>query len=154
MVVAMRTYDMLEMGERRHSAEWPLDEAQIVTFGRQFDPQYFHVDPIAARSSPFGMLIASGMHLLAIARALDHAMNGEIAYICGVAFEDVRFLRPGLPGDLLSLSSEIVILRPSEKDGGRGIVGHDYLLTCDSGEPVLAYRSISLVRRSRLPLLR
>ncbi|MBA2933647.1 dehydratase [Sphingomonas sp. CGMCC 1.13654] len=144
----MRTYDMLELGERRHSDEWQLDESQIIAFGRQFDPQYFHVDPIAARASPFGMLIASGMHLLAIARALDHAMNGEIAYICGVAFEDVRFLRPGLPGDRLSLSSEIVMLRPSEKDAGRGIVGHDYLLMRDGGEPVLAYRSVSLVRRA------
>ncbi|WP_454882464.1 MaoC/PaaZ C-terminal domain-containing protein [Sphingomonas oryzagri] len=148
MAVAMRTYDMLELGERRHSAEWQLDEAQIIDFGRQFDPQYFHIDPIAARSSTFGMLIASGMNLLAIARALDHAMNGEIAYICGVAFENVRFLRPGVPGDRLSLSSEIVMLRPSEKDAGRGIVGHDYLLTRDGGEPVLAYRSVSLVRRA------
>ena len=94
------------------------------------------------------MLIASGMHLLAISRALDHAMNGEIAYICGVGFENVRFLRAGLPDDRLSLSSEIVMLRPSEKDAGRGIVGHDCLLARDDGEPVLAYRSVSLVRRA------
>lgn len=143
----MRTFDMLILGETRHSTEWPLDEAQIVTFARQFDPQYFHVDPVAARSSPFGTLIASGMHLLAIARALDHAMNGSIAYICGVAFEDVRFLKPGLPGDRLTLSSELVALRPSGTDAGRGVVTHDYRLGRDGGEAVLAYRSISLVRR-------
>jgi acyl dehydratase len=147
MTASMRTFDMLELGERRQSVEWRLDEAQIIAFARQFDPQYFHIDPIAAQSSPFGMLIASGMHLLAIARALDHVMNGEIAYICGVGLENVRFLRPGLPDDRLSLSSEIVMLRPSGKDAGRGTVGHDYLLARDDGEPVLAFRGVSLVHR-------
>ncbi len=143
----MRLFETLMLGERRRSAEWRLDDAQIVAFARQFDPQFFHVDPVAAKGSAFGTLIASGMHLLAITRTLDHAMNGDISYICGIAFEDVRFLAPGRPGDGLVLTSEIVALRPSAKHDDRGVVTHNYRLAKQGDEPVLAYRSISLVRR-------
>ena len=49
-----------EMGRHAFSAE------EIVAFGRQFDPQPFHIDPQAARQSPFGGLIASGWHTCAV----------------------------------------------------------------------------------------
>ena len=39
-----------------------ITEAQIVQFGRQFDPQLFHTDPDGARQSVYGGLIASGWH--------------------------------------------------------------------------------------------
>ena len=31
-----------------------VSEAEIIDFARQFDPQYFHIDPEKARSSRFG----------------------------------------------------------------------------------------------------
>src|SRR6516162_1161489 len=35
---------------------------EIVAFANQFDPQTLHTDPEAAKSGPFGGLIASGWH--------------------------------------------------------------------------------------------
>jgi len=35
---------------------------EIVAFAKQFDPQMIHTDPGAAKSGPFGGLIASGWH--------------------------------------------------------------------------------------------
>ena len=37
-----------------------VDEASIIAFAREFDPQPFHVDPAAAAAGPFGGLVASG----------------------------------------------------------------------------------------------
>jgi len=37
-----------------------------VEFAQRFDPQPFHVDPEAAKASPFGGLIASGWHTTAL----------------------------------------------------------------------------------------
>ena len=37
-----------------------LTADQIVTFAREYDPQAYHSDEEAAKSSPFGGLIASG----------------------------------------------------------------------------------------------
>ena len=39
-----------------------LGEAEIIGFARQWDPQRFHVDPQAAKDTPFGGLVASGWH--------------------------------------------------------------------------------------------
>ncbi len=59
--------------DERHFEDYPagavlcygtvtVDESTIVDFGRQFDPQPFHVDPHGAASRPFGGVIASGWH--------------------------------------------------------------------------------------------
>ena len=37
-----------------------VDHDEMVAFARRFDPQPFHVDPVAAASSLFGGLAASG----------------------------------------------------------------------------------------------
>ena len=39
-----------------------VDEAEVIEFGRRFDPQDFHTDPVKAAKSPFGGVIASGWH--------------------------------------------------------------------------------------------
>ena len=39
-----------------------LDEGEIIAFAKEYDPQPFHVDPVAAKDGPFGGLIASGWH--------------------------------------------------------------------------------------------
>src|SRR5579864_7087969 len=47
-----------------------VDEASIVAFAKEFDPQPFHVDPAAAAAGPFGGLIASGWHTAALVMRL------------------------------------------------------------------------------------
>ena len=39
-----------------------FDQASIATFAKEFDPQPFHVDPVAAAAGPYRGLIASGWH--------------------------------------------------------------------------------------------
>lgn len=41
-------------------------EEEIIRFGKRYDPQYFHVDPEAAKHSHFGGLIASGWHTVSV----------------------------------------------------------------------------------------
>ena len=42
-----------------------------MAFARQYDPQPFHIDPLAARHSFFGGLAASGWHTAAITMRLQ-----------------------------------------------------------------------------------
>jgi acyl dehydratase len=37
-----------------------VEESEMIDFARRFDPQPFHTDPVAAKQSVFGGLIASG----------------------------------------------------------------------------------------------
>src|SRR2546421_9929951 len=59
-MVAGRYFDDFSEGETLDLGTVTISEAEIIAFGRQYDPQPFHVDPEAARASPFGGVIASG----------------------------------------------------------------------------------------------
>ncbi|WP_407650541.1 hotdog family protein [Comamonas resistens] len=43
----------LYVGQKFVSGGYPLDEAQIIAYARQFDPQVFHLDPEAAKHTFF-----------------------------------------------------------------------------------------------------
>src|SRR5690606_33277949 len=43
-----------------------FEQAEIIAFARQYDPQYFHLDPEAAKHSHFGGLVASGWHTVSV----------------------------------------------------------------------------------------
>jgi acyl dehydratase len=60
----------LSVGDEFRSGEHALDEAQIVDFARQFDPQPFHTDGEAARHTFFQGLAASGWHTAAVTMKL------------------------------------------------------------------------------------
>src|SRR5207247_8684918 len=44
-----------------------VEQTEIIAVAQRYDPQYFHTDPVAAKRSPFGVLIASGWHTAALA---------------------------------------------------------------------------------------
>jgi acyl dehydratase len=53
--------DDLQPGQKfRGETETLVDEAAIKAFARQYDPQPFHLDDEAARTTLFGGLAASG----------------------------------------------------------------------------------------------
>ena len=147
MLRMMRRFDDLVVGEQRKSAGLILEEKAIIAFAEEFDPQWFHVDPLAAQRSAFGGLIASGAHLLALWRRTDHKLNGDIGYCCGVGLEHVRFRKAARPGDCLALESEIVEGRASASEAGRGLIRMLYRMTNGTGEIVLDLEAVNLVYR-------
>jgi len=62
--------DDLSVGQRFVSGSHAIDEAQITTFARQFDPQPFHLDDAKAKGTMFAGLAASGWHTAAITMRL------------------------------------------------------------------------------------
>jgi acyl dehydratase len=98
-----------------------VNEDEIVAFARDWDPQPFHVDPAAAQDGPFGGLIASGWHSSAILMRLyvDTILH-DTAGMGSPGIEELRWLRPVRPGDVLHGRMEILEATPSERNGGRG----------------------------------
>jgi acyl dehydratase len=145
----MRQYEDLEIGDKAASASVPIDREDMIDFAKKYDPQWFHIDGDAARDSIFGELIASGVYTAALWRKLDHTINGDVDFICGVAWEDVRWPKAVRGGDELRASSEVLEKRPSDSDPGRGVVIFLYQLHNQHDEAVFSCRSINLVRRRR-----
>lgn len=143
-----RGYDELTVGERRRSDPYTIDADDMIAFARAYDPQWFHADAQAAKASRFGEAIASGVYTAAIWRKLDHTINHDVDFICGVAWENARWPTAMRAGDVVRAASEIVDKRPSSSDPSRGIAIFDYRLINQHGEDVFSCRSINLVRRS------
>jgi acyl dehydratase len=140
-----RYYEDLLIGEVRESSARAVTLDELLEFAGRYDPQYFHADPIAAKQSLFGEVIASGIHSAALWRALDHEISGDIHWICGVAWEDVRWPNPVRAGDMLRARAEALAKRLSAKDLNRGIVEYRYTLLNQRGETAFTCRSINIV---------
>jgi acyl dehydratase len=100
-----------------------VSEEEIVAFAREWDPQPFHVDPEAAKGSPFGGLIASGWHTGAMWMRLyvDSLLGGDAA-MGSPGIEELRWLAPVRPGDTLQGRLTVLDAKPSERRPDRGTV--------------------------------
>lgn len=140
-----RKFEDLKVGEERIS-DWrtvTLDE--IVAFARIYDPQWFHSDVEAAKQSLFGEIVASGVQLLAIWRQLDHSINGDIDFVCGIGFDDYRMKRALRAGDRVRVRSRILDLIASTSRDDRGTAITDYEMVNHQGQTILSFKSINLV---------
>ncbi len=114
--------DDLFPGQRFASATQEIDADQIKAFARQFEPQPFHLDERDARDTFFGGLAASGWHVAAITMKL---LVGDEAPLAGGmigAGGEIAWPNPTRPGDVLSVDSEVLEIKPSRSRPDRGIV--------------------------------
>lgn len=145
---ALRYYEDLTIADTfAVSSERRVSEREIVEFAKLYDPQYFHADADAARASRFGSVIASGIQVMAIWRVLDHEIAKDIAWICGLAWEDVRWHLALRPGDSVRARARCTHKRVSNSDPSRGVVTFDYQLINQRDELVWSCRSLNLIER-------
>jgi len=118
----LRYLDDLQPGDHFVSGEHVLDEAQILSFARQFDPQPFHLDHEAAKATLFGGLAASGWHTAAITMRL--LVGGGLPLAGGIigAGGEISWPKPTRPGDVLHVETEVVSVTPSRSRPDRGMV--------------------------------
>lgn len=147
MIRPPRKFEDLEVGEERLSEPRTVSAEEMVAFARVYDPQWFHADPEAARESTFGEVVASGVFVLAIWRQLDHLMNSDIDFVCGIGFDDFRLETALRPRDTVTAHSRVLELIPSRSREDRGTAITEYRLTNQNGETVLRFKSINLVHR-------
>lgn len=119
--------------------EYLLTLDDVVEFAQQWDPQYFHTDPEAAAESVYRGLIASGIQTLGIMQRLTvDAVYRQWATIAGRSVDDVRFLRPVRPSDVLTGSARIDQIDVDEDRGRADVVLTIELTVAD--RPVLTCR--------------
>lgn len=114
--------DDLAVGDQFKSGEHAMDETQITTFAAQFDPQPFHMDDAAARTTLFGGLAASGWHTAAVTMRLQVTTGLPIAGGIIGAGAEISWPRPTRASDVLHVVSEVLEIQPSKSKPDRGIV--------------------------------
>jgi acyl dehydratase len=124
-----------------------VTEADILDFARRFDPQPMHVDPAAAAQGEFGGLIASGWHTTAIMMRLlaDHFLDRK-ASIASPGIDELRWLRPVRPGDVLRLRVTILDKTRSRSKPDRGMVRTLVEVLNRQDEVVMSLKPMNLLR--------
>ena len=123
MTIATACYlEDLSIGQRFVSASHALDEEQIIAFARQFDPQPFHLDHVAAAKSLFGGLAASGWHVASLTMRLIVGDSAPFAGGVIGAGVELSWPRPTRPGDVLRVETTVIEITPSRSKPDRGIV--------------------------------
>lgn len=111
---------------------------EIVAFARQYDPQPFHVDPEAAKSSLFGGLCASGWHTASLCmRMMCDAYLLDAASLGSPGIDELRWTKPVFAGDRLKWKMTVLEQRPSRSRPEMGSVLSKWEVFNQKGEPVM-----------------
>ena len=144
---AIEWFDDLAVGMRFRSPEKLVTEEDIKRFAAEFDPQPYHLDAEAAKSTVLQGLAASGWHTAAIAmRLMAEARPFGPHPLFGLGVDGLRWLAPVRPGDVLHLEGEVVELVPSGTKP-QGIAKIRWTALNQRGEPVYAVTPLAIVPR-------
>ena len=123
-----------------------LSEAEIIAFAKEYDPQPFHVDPVAAKDGPFGGLIASGWHTtsMMMRQLVDSYVSPESS-LGAAGVDELRWPKPVRPGDTLHVRATVLEARRSSSKPDRGIVKTLMELTNQDGDLVMKVTAINFI---------
>src|SRR5260370_41912743 len=97
-----------------------VDAGSIKRFAGEFDPQPFHLDEASAGATFFKKLVASGWHTTAVTMQLIVKSLPFSHGIIGTGVDELRWPRPGKPGDTLRLHCDVIDVTPSKLEPSRG----------------------------------
>ena len=142
-----RWFEDYEVGGTYQLGSFSLSEAEIVEFAQRFDPQPFHIDPDAARASPYGGIIASGWHTgSAVMRLLVDNFISSNAGLGSPGLDEIRWLKPLRPDMPLHVRITILEARRSQSKPDRGFIKHHIEGLDDAGQPVISILGMGMVR--------
>ena len=138
------------VGTEREFGSYAVTEEEIISFARRYDNQPFHADKDAAKNSIYGGLIASGWHTCAMfmRMACDAQAGGNrLAMMGSPGFDDLKWLLPVRPGDVLSARTKILSAAPSQRKPDRGTIRMQIWALNQKGEVVLEMINMGRYRR-------
>jgi acyl dehydratase len=154
----MPWFEDIEIGARSELGAYTFSEEEIIDFATKYDPQPFHIDPVAAKDGPFGGLIASGWHTAATwmklmvphirKRTEEPDENGRTpAGGPSPGFLDMKWPTPVRPGDTISYSTTAIEKIEMRSRPGWGILRSRNEGVNQRGELVLSFIGQALIER-------
>jgi len=143
----MQYFEDVVVGGVRDTGTHTFTEAAIIRFAEQFDPQSFHVDPVAAKQSNFGGLIASGWHTASTVMRLIVDSAVDVASSLGSpGFDDLTWKLPVRPGDTIRARLTCLEKTPSKSRPGIGSGRFLVEVFNQKDELIMTMTSIGLMR--------
>lgn len=145
----MQYWEDIEVGAKSSFGRYEVTREEVIEFASKYDPQPFHLSDEAAAETYFGRLSASGWHTCAmLMRMLVDRMAGEEqAGLGSPGVDELRWLKPVYPGDVLRAETEILEKTPSRSRPDMGSYKGRTTVYNQHDEPVMRLTSIGLIRR-------
>lgn len=117
-------FEDFSVGQQLPTDTFTFSKENAVTFAKEYDPQFFHVDEEAARGSFFGKLAVSGWHTAVVTMRLKTTskLRQVAGGLVGLGLDSMKWPRPVYPGDTVHSIITIVDKRPSKSKPAYGVV--------------------------------
>jgi len=144
----LKYFEDLVVGTKASFGRYEVTREEVVEFASKYDPQPFHLSDEAAAQTYFGRLSASGWHTAAMAMrmAVENMEGACTASLGSPGIDELRWLKPVYPGDVLRCETELLDKRVSRSRPEMGITKGRTIVLNQHDEAVMAFVANGLIR--------
>ncbi len=145
-------FEDIVVGDTKKFGATEVKREDVIDFASKYDPQPFHLDDEAAKNSVFGKLCASGWHTGAIMMRMlvDELTKQGLAGLGSPGLDELRWLQPVFPGEVLSVETEVLAKRESQSRPNLGFVKSSYKVFNQNGDlKMTAISNYMVAKRSK-----
>lgn len=141
-------YEDIEVGQHQSFGRYEVTREEVIEYASKYDPQPFHLDDAAAAKTYFGRLSASGWHTCAMTMRMlvDNMSVVEQAGLGSPGVDNLRWVKPVYPGDVLRCETEVIEKRRSKSRPDMGLFKSRCRTFNQAEELVLEMVSNGLIR--------
>ncbi len=149
----MLYFEDIEPGRRASFGHYSVTRDEVTEFAAKYDPQPFHLSDEAAAATYFGRLSASGWHTAAMMMRMlvDNMSDIQQAGLGSPGIDELRWLKPVYPGDVLRVETEVLDKRASRSRPDMGSFRSKATVFNQDDVAVMTAVSIGLIRRRPAP---
>lgn len=141
-------FEDLVAGQTASFGRYEVTREEVIRFAAMYDPQPFHLSDEAAAQTHFGRLSASGWHTCAMVMRMlvDNITDRRQAGLGSPGLDELRWLRPVYPGDVLRVETELISKRQSRSRPEMGSFQSRVRVFNQDDVLVMTMASIGLIR--------
>ena len=124
-----------------------ITKDEIISFAKNYDPQYFHVDENKAKNGPFGKLVSSGFMTLGV--SFTQFFETGVVKDTGMGawgIDELRWTFPVYPNDELKSEVKVIEKKLSSKNPNKGTVRTLHTVTNQNDKVVMTWIANFLIK--------
>jgi len=143
----MQYFEDIEVGTKARFGRYEVTRDEVIAFAAKYDPQPFHLSDEAAAETHFGRLSASGWQTCAMTMSMvvENLKAHNQAGLGSPGVDELRWLKPVYPGDVLRCETEILDKRASQSRPEMGSYRSRMTVLNQDDAPVMTFISIGLI---------
>jgi len=143
----MQYFEDIAVGAKSRFGRYEVTREEVIAFAAKYDPQPFHLSDEAAAATHFGRLSASGWQTCAMTMSMvvENLKAHNQAGLGSPGVDELRWLKPVYPGDVLRCETEVIDKRPSQSRPEMGSYRSRMTVLNQDDVAVMSFISIGLI---------